>query len=162
LIHGGDQERRRRAGTENVAGIVACGAALELVEQHRPATCTRLTSLRDRLIDGIEATVPGALLNGDRRRRLPNNVNFCFRDVQGETILLELESEDVYASTGSACHAGSQDPSHVLLAIGRYPGLAHTALRLTLGAPTTDAEIDRVLKLLPAAVRRLREMIAVR
>ena len=106
--------------------------------------------------------MPGALLNGDRWRRLPNNVNFCFRDVQGETILLELESEDVYASSGSACHAGSQDPSHVLLAIGRCPELAHTALRLTLGAPTIDAEIDRVLKLLPAAVRRLREMIAVR
>ena len=162
LIHGGDQERRRRAGTENVAGIVACGAALELVEQHRPATCSRLTSLRDRLIDRIEASVPGALLNGDRWRRLPNNVNFCFRDVQGETILLELENEDVYASTGSACHAGSQDPSHVLLAIGRYPELAHTALRLTLGAPTTAAEVERVLELLPIIVGRLRERLIAR
>jgi cysteine desulfurase len=162
LIHGGDQERRRRAGTENVAGIVACGAALELVEKHRPATCTRLTSLRDRLIAGIEATVPSALLNGDRWRRLPNNVNFCFRDVQGETILLELESEDVYASTGSACHAGSQDPSHVLLAIGRCPELAHTALRLTLGAPTTPAEVERVLELLPLIVDRLRERLIAR
>lgn len=156
LIHGGDQQGRRRAGTENVAGIVACGAALELVEQHRPATCARLTALRDRLIDGIEASVPGALLNGDRRRRLPSNANVCFRDVHGETILLELEMENVYASSGSACHAGSQDPSHVLLAIGRSPELAHTALRLTLGAPTTDAEVERVLELLPVVVERVR------
>jgi cysteine desulfurase len=157
LIHGGDQERLRRAGTENVASIVACGVALELVEQHRPATRARLTTLRDRLIEGIEATVPGAMLNGDRGRRLPNNVNFCFRDVQGETILLELEREDVYASSGSACHAGSQEPSHVLLAIGRSPELAHTALRLTLGAPTTEAEVERVLELLPVVLDRLRE-----
>jgi len=162
LIHGGDQERRRRAGTENVAGIVACGAALELVAQHRPATWTRLTALRDRLIHGIEATVHGALLNGDRWRRLPNNANFCFRDVQGETILLELESEDIYASSGSACHAGSQDPSHVLLAIGRSPELAHTALRLTLGAPTSAAEVERVLELLPIIVDRLRERLIAR
>ena len=156
LIHGGDQQRRRRAGTENVAGIVACGAALELVEQHRPATCMRLAALRDDLVAGIETAVPGALLNGDRERRLPNNASFCFRDVQGETILLELEREDIYASSGSACHAGSQDPSHVLLAIGRSPELAHTAVRLTLGAPTTEAEVERVLALLPIVVDRLR------
>ena len=156
LIHGGSQEGQRRAGTQNVAGIVGCGVALELVERHRAATCARLTALRDRLIDGIEAAVPGALLNGDRRRRLPGNANFCFGDVQGETILLELEHDDVYASSGSACHAGSQDPSHVLLAIGRSAELAHTAVRLTLGAPTTEAEIDRVLDLLPRAVERVR------
>ena len=93
---------------------------------------------------------------GDRRRRLPSNASFCFGDVQGESILLELEMDDVYASSGSACHAGSQDPSHVLLAIGRSPALAHTAVRLTLGAPTTEAEIERVLALLPPAVARLR------
>ena len=160
LIHGGSQERLRRAGTENVAGIVACGAALELVEQHRAATCARLVALRDRLIEGIEAAVPGALLNGDRRQRLPGNANFCFGDVQGESILLELELDDVYASSGSACHAGSQDPSHVLLAIGRSPELAHTAVRLTLGAPTTEAEVERVLELMPRAVNRLRERAA--
>ncbi len=157
LIHGGDQEGHRRAGTENVGSIVACGAALELVEHHRPATCARLIALRDRLIQGIEADVPGTVLNGDRARRLPSNVNVCFRNVQGETILLELEMESVYASSGSACHAGAQDPSHVLLAIGRSPELAHTAVRLTLGAPTTEAEIERVLALLPAVVGRVRE-----
>jgi cysteine desulfurase len=157
LIHGGDQGGRRRAGTENVAGIVACAVALELVELHRPATCVRLTALRDRLIEGIEARMPGALLNGDRERRLPGNANFCFRDVYGETLLLELEMHGIYASSGSACHAGSQDPSHVLLAIGHSPELAHTALRLTLGAPTTDTEIDRALELLPAIVDRVRE-----
>ena len=156
LIHGGSQEGRRRAGTENLAGVVACATALELVERHRTATCARLTALRDRLIAGIEARAPGALLNGDRERRLPSNASFCFGDVQGESILLELEMDDVYASSGSACHAGSQDPSHVLLAIGRSPALAHTAVRLTLGAPTTEAEVERVLDLLPLAVARLR------
>jgi len=132
----------------------------QLVDRHREATCARLTALRDRLIEGIEARVPGALLNGDRRHRLPSNVNFCFGDVQGESILLELELDDVYASSGSACHAGSQDPSHVLLAIGRIPELAHTAVRLTLGAPTTETEVERVLELLPLAVHRLRERAA--
>jgi len=161
LIHGGDQERNRRAGTENLAGIVACGAALELAERHRPATVRWLGALRDRLIDGVLAGVPGALLNGDRWRRLAGNASFCFRDVQGETVLLELEAEDVYASSGSACHAGSQEPSHVLLAIGRSAELAHTALRLTLGAPTTEAEIERVLDVVPRVVDRLRARTAV-
>jgi len=161
LIHGGDQERNRRAGTENLAGIVACGAALELAERHRPATVRWLGALRDRLIDGVLAGVPGALLNGDRWRRLAGNASFCFRDVQGETVLLELETEDVYASSGSACHAGSQEPSHVLLAIGRSAELAHTALRLTLGAPTTEAEIERVLDVVPRVVDRLRARTAV-
>ena len=162
LIHGGDQEGRRRAGTQNVAGIVGCGAALELVEQHRPTTSARLSGLRDRLIEAVEATVPGALLNGDRRRRLPNNANFCFGDVQGETVLLELEMEQIYASSGSARHAGSQDPSHVRLAIGRSPELAHTALRLSLGAPTTDTEVDRVIDLLPHVVERVRAGVGAR
>ena len=156
LIHGGNQEGQRRAGTENLAGIVACGVALELLERHRAATSARLGALRDRLIRGIEATVPGARLNGDRWQRLPNNVSVCLGDVEGETVLLELEQAGVYASSGSACHAGSQDPSHVLLAIGRSPDQAHTAVRLTLGAPTTDAEIDRVLELLPVAVDEIR------
>ena len=101
--------------------------------------------------------MPGALLNGDRHRRLPGNANFCFGDVQGETILLELENAGVYASSGSACHAGSQDPSHVLVAIGRSAELAHTAVRLTLGAPTTETEVDRLLDLLPRAIERVRD-----
>jgi cysteine desulfurase len=160
LLHGGDQESRRRAGTENLAGAVACGAALELVERHRAATCARLTALRDRLLDGIAASLPGVLLNGDRHQRLPGNANLCVPGVQGETLLLELEMEDVLASSGSACHAGSPDPSHVLLAIGRSPELAHTALRLSLGAPTTDAEIERVIELLPKVVERVRQKVA--
>jgi cysteine desulfurase len=127
-----------------------------LVERHRPATSTRLAALRDRLIDGIQARLPGVLLNGDRSRRLPNNANVCLGDVQGETVLLELERVGVYASSGSACHAGSQEPSHVLLAIGRSPEQAHTALRFTLGAPTTEAEVERVLALLPVAVNEIR------
>jgi cysteine desulfurase len=162
LIHGGSQERGRRAGTQNVAGIVGCGVALALVERHRPVSAPRLATLRDRLMAGIETAVPGAQLNGDRRRRLPGHVSVCLGDVQGESILLELEMEDIYASSGSACHAGSAEPSHVLLAIGRSPELAHTTLRLTLGAPTTGAEIERVLDVLPAAVRRLREAVAAR
>lgn len=157
LIHGGSQERDRRAGTENVAGIVGFGVALDLVERHRVATAARLTALRDRLIDGIATLVPGATLNGDRAQRLPGNANVCLGDVQGETILLELEQDGVYASSGSACHAGSQDPSHVLLAIGRSAEEAHTAIRLTMGAPTTEAEVDRVLEVLPRAVERVRD-----
>ena len=120
----------------------------------------RLTALRDRLIEGIEAALPVALLNGDRGQRLPGNANFCFREVQGEALLLELEMEDVYASSGSACHAGSQDPSHVLLAIGRSPELAHTGLRFTLGAPSTEAEVERVVELLPRVVDRVRLKVA--
>src|SRR5262245_19942954 len=162
LIHGGSQERGRRAGTRNVAGIVGCGVALALVERHRPVGAPGLATLRDRLMTGIEAAVPGALVNGDRQRRLPGHASVCLGNVQGESVLLELEMEDVYASSGSACHAGSEEPSHVLLAIGRSPELAHTALRLTLGMPTTDSEIERVLELLPAAVRRLREAVAAR
>jgi cysteine desulfurase len=162
MILGGSQEKGRRAGTENVAAIVGCGAAIELVERHRAATVERLTRLRDRLLDGIERSVPGAIVNGDRRRRLPGNVNVCFGDVQGEAILLELEQDGVYASSGSACHAGSQEPSHVLLAIGRTRDLAHTAVRFTLGAPTTEAEIDRALELVPAAVERLRARVLAR
>ena len=162
LIHGGSQEGGRRAGTQNVAAIVGCGAAIELVARHRPATAARLTGLRDRLIDGIERSVPGAIVNGDRRRRLPGNVNVCFGDVQGEAVLLELEQDGVYGSSGSACHAGSQEPSHVLLAIGRSPELAHTAVRLTLGAPTTEAEVDRALELVPVAVERLRGRVLAR
>jgi cysteine desulfurase len=156
LIHGGSQERGHRAGTENVAGIVACGVALELVERHRVPTSARLSALRDRLIAGIEARVTGARLNGDRDRRLPGHASFCFGDVQGESVLLALEMDDVHASSGSACHAGSQEPSHVLLAIGHGPELAHTAVRFTLGAPTTEVDVERVLERLPAAVSELR------
>ncbi len=156
LVHGGDQESHRRAGTENVAGIVACGAALAMVEEHRRETSERLGALRDKVIATIEKRVTGALLNGHRSSRLANNVNFCFGDIQGETLLIELELENCFASSGSACHAGSTDPSHVLLAIGRSPDQAHTALRFTLGAPTLESEIDRLLDILPKTIDRLR------
>jgi cysteine desulfurase len=156
LVSGGDQESGRRAGTENVAGIVGCGAAFELVEAHREATVVRLSTLRNRLMAGIEQRVPEAILNGDRQQRLPGNANYCFPGTQGETILLELEARNVYVASGSACHAGSTDPSHVLLAIGRSPELAHTAVRFSLGAPTTEADINAALDALVAAVAAVR------
>lgn len=161
LIDGGGQERGRRSGTENVAGIVGMAAALRLAEELRPREVERLTALRDRLIAGVLERVPGAVLTGHPTDRLANHASFCFRDVQGETVLLELEMAGVCCSSGSACHAGSTEPSHVLLALGLPPALAHTAVRLTLGRDTGEAEIERVLELLPAAVAKVRALAAV-
>jgi cysteine desulfurase len=158
IQQGGGQERNRRAGTENVAGIVGLATALALSVQSMESEGARLRALRDRLIAGVQAAIPASRLNGHPEQRLPNNTNFSFRGVEGESILLNLDMHGVAASSGSACTAGSIDPSHVLLALGLDPALAASALRLTLGRGTTDTHIDRVLEILPGVIDRLRSL----
>lgn len=155
-IIGGEQEKGRRAGTENVAGIVGLGEALELAVTNMSETSARMTRMRDRLIDGIEATIPEVKLNGHRTKRLPNNVNFSIKYIEGESILLMLDMAGIAASSGSACTSGSLDPSHVLLALGLTHEVAHGSVRLTLGDDTTDEDIDYVLETLPKVAHRLR------
>ena len=158
LIHGGGQERARRAGTENIAGIVGIGKALELAVSNLDEENKRLTALRDKLIEGL-LKVPYSRLNGATgENRLPGNVNICFRFIEGESILLLLDSMGVCASSGSACTSGSLDPSHVLLAIGLPHEIAHGSLRLTMGAETTEEDVDYVLEVVPKVVKRLRDM----
>ncbi|HEX6970829.1 MAG TPA: cysteine desulfurase family protein, partial [Limnochordia bacterium] len=157
LIHGGGQERERRAGTENVAGIVGLARALELAEADRATEAVRLAALRDRLIAGIEAGLPAARLNGHRSQRLPNNAHFCFPGVQGESLLLNLDLEGIAASSGSACTAGSLEASHVLLAMGLSRELAEGSLRLSLGRGNTEAEIDAAIEAITRIVERLTE-----
>jgi cysteine desulfurase len=158
LIHGGGQERGKRAGTENVAGIVGLGKALELAIEEMPAENKRLTHLRDKLINGL-LRIPHVKLNGPiGEKRVPSNVNVCFRFIEGESLLLLLSSKGISASSGSACTSGSLDPSHVLLAIGLPHEIAHGSLRLTLGSSTTEQDIDYVLQVLPGIVERLRDM----
>ncbi|MDR1740423.1 MAG: cysteine desulfurase NifS [Synergistaceae bacterium] len=159
FVHGGGQEKGRRASTENIAGIVGMGFAAERMKQRLPTEKPRLTALRDRLIDGILKSIPHAKLNGARgEERLPNNVNFSFIGVEGETLLLDLDANGISASTGSACTSGSLDPSHVLMAIGLSHELAHGSLRMTLGRGTTDEHIGHVLSVLPGIVARRRSM----
>ena len=155
LIEGGAQERGKRAGTENVAGIVAMAAALKEAEANREATALRLTALRDRLIEGL-AAIPHSALNGDAQKRLPGNVNFCFEGIEGESLLLLLDDRGICASSGSACTSGSLDPSHVLLAIGRKHDVAHGSLRLTLGEDATEEEVDYIIQTVTETVDRLR------
>lgn len=157
-IIGGEQEKGRRAGTENVAGIVGLGEALELAVTNMSETSARMTRMRDRLIEGIEATIPEVKLNGHRTKRLPNNVNFSIKYIEGESILLMLDMAGIAASSGSACTSGSLDPSHVLLALGLTHEVAHGSVRLTLGDDTTDEDIDYVLETLPKVAQRLRAM----
>ena len=157
-IIGGEQEKGRRAGTENVAGIVGLGEALELAVTNMSETSARMTRMRDRLIEGIEATIPEVKLNGHRTKRLPNNVNFSIKYIEGESILLMLDMAGIAASSGSACTSGSLDPSHVLLALGLTHEIAHGSVRLTLGDDTTDEDIDYVLETLPKVAHRLRAM----
>ena len=157
-LHGGAQERGQRAGTENLAGIVGMGKAIEIATQHLEENARRLTALRDKLIDGILAEIPDVRLNGHRTQRLPNNVNVSVRYVEGEALLLRLDLAGIAGSSGSACTSGSLDPSHVLLAIGLPHEIAHGSLRLSLGADTTEAEIDEVLDKLPGIVKNLRDM----
>lgn len=157
LIHGGAQERRRRAGTENVAGIVGLAKAFELAREERVAENARLTKLRDRLIEGLQ-TIPSSKVNGSLSQRLPNNVNVCFQYIEGESMLLNLDLRGIAASSGSACTSGSLDPSHVLLAMGLTHEIAHGSLRLTLGRDNTESDVDFVLHEIPVIVERLRKM----
>ena len=158
LVHGGGQERARRAGTENTASIVGLGKAIELASENLEEHNKKLTVLRDRLIDGL-LEVPHTRLNGPRGdKRLPGNVNITFEFIEGESILLSLDFEGVCASSGSACTSGSLDPSHVLLAIGLPHELAHGSLRLTLGDGSTDEDVDYVLEVVPPIIERLRNM----
>ena len=154
-LQGGSQERGRRAGTENVAGIVGAASALRLAYEELPQVMPRLIALRDRLIAGL-LTIPGSHLTGHPTERLPNNASFCFEGVEGESILLNLDLLGIAASTGSACTSGSMDPSHVLLALGLPVELAHGSLRLTLGKGNSDEDVDRILSVLPGIIEKLR------
>ncbi len=158
LIHGGAQERRRRAGTENVPGIVGMGLALELAVKELPEEMPRLTALRDKLINEILEKVPYSRLNGHPTKRLPGNANISFEFIEGEGILLLLDYKGICASSGSACTSGSLDPSHVLLAIGLPHEKAHGSVRLTIGHFTTEEQVDYVIKEIPPIIDRLRQM----
>lgn len=158
LIFGGAQEKKMRAGTENIPGIVGLGKAVELANAEMAQVTSRLEKMRDRLIYGILDAIPYSKLNGHPTDRLPGNCNISFEFIEGESMLLLLDAAGIAASSGSACTSGSLDPSHVLLAIGLPHEKAHGSLRLTLDWDNTDAEIDEVLQKLPPIVQRLREM----
>ncbi|MCH5255028.1 MAG: cysteine desulfurase NifS, partial [Lachnospiraceae bacterium] len=158
FIHGGAQERQRRAGTHNVPGIVGFGKAMELALENMEERSKYETQLRDHLIDRVLAEIPYTKLNGDRTKRLPNNANFSFRFIEGESLLILLDQNGICASSGSACTSGSLDPSHVLLAIGLPHEIAHGSLRLTLSEKTTKEEIDFTIEKLKEIVTRLRNM----
>ena len=157
LIEGGAQERGKRAGTENIPGIMGMAAALREACDHMEANAAHVTRLRDRLIQGL-SQIPHSALNGDPVNRLPGNVSFCFEGIEGESLLLLLDSKGICASSGSACTSGSLDPSHVLLAIGRPHEVAHGSLRLSLSGWNTDEEIDHILAEVPWVVEYLRNM----
>ena len=157
-IMGGAQERGRRAGTENVAGIVGLGAAIQLATEQLEENRAKMTALRDRLMTGIQARISEVKLNGHPTNRLPNNVNFSFKYIEGESILLMLDMNGIAASSGSACTSGSLDPSHVLLALGLPHEIAHGSVRLTLGDETTEEDIDYTIDVLEKTVARLRAM----
>ena len=158
FVHGGAQERKRRAGTENVPGIVGLGTAIARAVRTMEERTAKERELRDYLIGRIEAEIPYCRLNGDRTKRLPNNVNFSFRFVEGESLLIMLDGKGICASSGSACTSGSLDPSHVLLAIGLPHEIAHGSLRMTLNEEVTKEELDYVVENLKEIVNRLRQM----
>lgn len=158
LIHGGAQESGRRATTENVAGVVGMAQALSEACENMEQKTKKITALRDRLIDGILETVPYTRLNGHREARLPNNTSFCFRYIEGESLLLSLDMQGYVVSSGSACTSGSLDPSHVLLAIGLPHEIAHGSMRASLSEFTTEEEIDSFIKAVGPIVQRLRDM----
>ncbi len=157
LIEGGAQERGKRAGTENLPAIMGMAAALDDACEHMAENSAKLTALRDRLIAGL-SKIPHSVLNGDPVNRLPGNVHFCFEGIEGESLLLLLDAKGICASSGSACTSGSLDPSHVLLAIGHPHEIAHGSLRLSLCETNTDADVDDMLREIPAVVDYLRNM----
>jgi cysteine desulfurase len=158
LLHGGDQEKRRRASTQNVPGIVGFGKAVELAGAEIGTEAARQTVLRDALIEGLLGSIPDSRLNGHPRQRLPNNANVSIAFIEGEAMLLNLDMEGIAVSTGSACTSSSLEPSHVLTAIGLSHELAHGSLRFTLGRATTQEEIEQVMRVLPGIVKKLRAM----
>ena len=158
LIHGGAQERARRAGTHNTPGIVGLGAAAVRAAAQMEETIEKETKLRDYLIQRVLAEIPYSRLNGHPSKRLPNNANFCFRFIEGESLLILLDQKGICASSGSACTSGSLDPSHVLLAIGLPHEIAHGSLRLTLSEETTREDIDAAVEAIKNIVERLRGM----
>ena len=158
LIYGGAQEKGKRAGTENVPGIIGLGKAIEIASENIDEYNKRMTRLRDRLIKGIMDNIPYTILTGHPKMRLPGNASFCFEFIEGEALLLNLDLKGIAGSSGSACTSGSLDPSHVLLAIGLPHEIAHGSLRLTLGEINTEEDIDYVIETLPGIVQKLREM----
>lgn len=157
IIEGGAQERGKRAGTENIPGIVGMVAALKEANANIDANAEKVSALRDRLIAGLEK-IPHSALNGDRTKRLPGNVSFCFEGIEGESLLLLLDAKGICASSGSACTSGSLDPSHVLLAIGRPHEVAHGSLRLTLSEENTQKEVDYIIEETTKVVKYLRDL----
>ena len=157
LIEGGAQEGGKRAGTENIPAITGMAAALEEATNSIDKNTEKISALRDKLIDGL-SQIPHSVLNGDREKRLPSNVNFCFEGIEGESLLLLLDDKGICASSGSACTSGSLDPSHVLLAIGRVHDIAHGSLRLSLSEETTEEEIEYTIKSAKEVVEYLRKM----
>ena len=157
FINGGAQERGKRAGTENLAGIVGMATALEDAYAEMDKTAEKETKLRDKLLNEL-SKIPHSKINGDREKRLPNNFNMCFEGIEGESLLLLLDDKGICASSGSACTSGSLDPSHVLLAIGLPHEVAHGSLRLTLSKYNTEEEIDKVIETVPKIVEYLRKM----
>ena len=155
LIEGGAQERGKRAGTENVPGIAAMVRAMKDAVAAMPENAAHLTAMRDRLIAGL-SEIPHSALNGDPKKRLPGNVNFCFEGIEGESLLLLLDDRGIQASSGSACTSGSLDPSHVILAIGRVHDVAHGSLRLSIGEEITEAEVDEIIRSVREVVEYLR------
>ena len=158
LLHGGGQEKRRRASTENIAGIVGLGTAIEITTKNIDEKVKYLIKLREKTINGLIENIPDIIVNGDREERLPGNVNVCFKYIEGESILLHLDQYGICASSGSACTSGSLEPSHVLLAIGLPHEIAHGSLRLSFSEENTEEEVDYLLEKLPPIIKNLRNM----
>jgi cysteine desulfurase len=157
IIHGGGQEKGKRAGTENIPGIIGLAKALELIQTDMKEENKRLIELRDKLIKGL-LTIPKVILNGHPEKRLPNNVNVTIKDIEGEAMLLHLDELGICASSGSACTSGSLEPSHVILALGHPYEMAHGSMRFSLGRANTEEDIELLLKEFPSIIEKLRAM----